>query len=342
MTDRLRQAFRQQAKACAGLGSPFMARLCTLFAERLQPDCALTQRLFDWPGDLSPNAASVPLRLAGALHALVLAGDSGLLAVYPPNSADDDALWQAVRTALTTHHARIDHALDSAPQTNETRRSAVLIAAGHWLANRYSRPFVFSELGASAGLNLNWDRYALRSEDDFLGPHGAALTLTPDWRGPMPPPAKITVCDRAGVDLNPIDVSDDAQRLRLLSYLWPDQPERRTLTLAAIDTAPPTPERADAIDWLETRLAPRPGMLHLIWTTIAWQYFPTASQTRGTALIEAAGRNASIDAPLAWLSYENDGIGPGAAVTLRLWPGNDTLNLGRADFHGRWVEWLIP
>ncbi len=31
--------------------------------------------------------------------------------------------------------------------------------------------------------------------------------------------------------------------------------------------------------------------------------------------------------------------GVGAAITLRIWPGNVTLQLGRADFHGRWVQW---
>jgi hypothetical protein len=29
----------------------------------------------------------------------------------------------------------------------------------------------------------------------------------------------------------------------------------------------------------------------------------------------------------------------GAALTLRLWPGDIRLALGRADFHGRWVQW---
>jgi hypothetical protein len=28
-----------------------------------------------------------------------------------------------------------------------------------------------------------------------------------------------------------------------------------------------------------------------------------------------------------------------AALTLRLWPGDHRLSMGRADFHGRWVEW---
>ena len=29
----------------------------------------------------------------------------------------------------------------------------------------------------------------------------------------------------------------------------------------------------------------------------------------------------------------------GSALTLRLWPGDLTIELGRADFHGRWVRW---
>ncbi len=29
----------------------------------------------------------------------------------------------------------------------------------------------------------------------------------------------------------------------------------------------------------------------------------------------------------------------GAALSLRLWPGNETHNIGRADFHGRWIRW---
>ena len=36
---------------------------------------------------------------------------------------------------------------------------------------------------------------------------------------------------------------------------------------------------------------------------------------------------------------EPDGAGPGAALTLRLWPGDLTFALVRADFHGRWVHW---
>lgn len=342
MTSPLRDALRAQGASCESLGSPFMARLMTLLAHRLQTDRPLTRRLLSWPGALGPSDQSVPLRLAGALHGLVLQGHAGLTAVYPPHAADDAALSAAIDAALSTDAAAIDAFLNSPPQTNEVRRAAVLIAAGHWLAARHPLPFVFSELGASAGLNLMWDRFALDTGTARLGPTDAALVLTPAWRGPVPPSARVHVATRAGVDLNPLDPADPADRLRLLAYLWPDQPHHHALTEAAMAADPPRPDRGDAIDWLEPRLTPQPGHLHLIWTTVAWQYFPAATRVRGRALIEAAGARATADSPLAWLSCEADGQTPGAGLTLRLWPGDEAVALGRADFHGRWIDWRAP
>lgn len=343
MTHPLRAALHEQARACAGLGSPFMARLCGLMADRLSPDGPLGARLFGWPGTLGPSGDSVPLRLCGALHALVLRGHPGLAAVYPPGETGDEALWSAVAAALGTEAAFIDAFLKSPPQTNEVRRSAALIAAGHWLAARHGLPLVLSELGASAGLNTIWDRYALALPGRTLGPVAPALTLSPDWTGPLPPQAAVEVADRAAVDLNPIDPADPGQRLRLLAYLWADQPHRRALTEAALAAPPPRPVAGDAVAWLETRLAtPQPGHLHLIFHTVAWQYFPAAARARGQALIEAAGARATSEAPLAWLAYEADGANPGAGLHLRLWPGDLHVDLGRADFHGRWVDWRAP
>lgn len=84
---------------------------------------------------------------------------------------------------------------------------------------------------------------------------------------------------------------------------------------------------------------PQPGALHLIFHTVAWQYFPPAAQAKGTALIEAAGARATPDTPLAWLRMEADTQTRGASVSARLWPGDHHIPLGRADFHGRWVDW---
>lgn len=220
------------------------------------------------------------------------------------------------------------------------RRSAPLIAAAHWLTAHFGLPLVLSELGASAGLNLLWDNYALQIGDRTFGSADPALTLTPDWTGSVPPLAPPTILDRRGTDLNPLDPVTD--RLRLLSYIWPDQPDRIARTRTALDLAArlrPTVDRADAADWLETRLAhPAPGALHLVFHTVAWQYFPPATQTRALAALETAG----TESPVARLSMEADGQSPGAALTLTFWPGGKTVPLGRADFHGRWIDWTAP
>jgi hypothetical protein len=97
--------------------------------------------------------------------------------------------------------------------------------------------------------------------------------------------------------------------------------------------------QGDAVTWLEGQLGHRSGQLHLIYSTVAWQYFPEDKQALGKTFIEAAGKTATLDAPLAWFGMENDGGARGAALTLRLWPGDLTIDLGRADFHGRWIDW---
>ena len=337
----LTDALRQQADACAALGSPFMHRLLNALAEHWPHDSALGRLCAGWPGDIGPGGASLPLRIAGGLHALVLSGrDPALKAVYPPAQVPDQSLTAEVLAALTRHRDFMAGWMQSPPQTNEVRRSAALIPAAHWIAARHPLPMVVSELGASAGLNLMWDRYALNAAGRTLGPDSPALTLTPDWSGPVPAPARIRVADRRGVDLNPLDARDPDQALRLFAYLWPDQPHRTDLTRAAIAALDATVDRGDAIDWLQTRLAQaRDGHLHLICHTVAWQYFPQDHQQHGTALIEAAGAKATDTTPLAWLRMENDGGADGAALTLRLWPGDLNLTLGRVDFHGRWLRW---
>lgn len=318
-----------------------MARLMGLMAEHWPLDRALAARMDLWPGDLGPKGASLPLRLAGGLHALTLMNsDRALVAAYPPHTVSDTQLIAAVRGAMLSHAEFLDRWIDTAPQTNEVGRSAVLIAAARWLAARYGLPLVLSELGASAGLNLQFDGYALTVGGRRYGSDDASVVLTPAWHGPDPTTATPRVVARAGVDLNPLNPANPDHALRLLAYLWPDQPERLERTRAALGLKPAPVSRGDAVDWLARRLATRmPGNLHLVYHTVAWQYFAPEAQARGAALMAGAGARADEDAPLAWLGMEADGADPGAALTLRLWPGDLHLSLGRACFHGRWVRW---
>jgi hypothetical protein len=58
------------------------ASFAAFFAARLTRGTPLTDRLFDWQGDIGPRGDSVPLRLCGALHALHLQGNAALMAVH--------------------------------------------------------------------------------------------------------------------------------------------------------------------------------------------------------------------------------------------------------------------
>ncbi|WP_422074232.1 DUF2332 domain-containing protein [Tranquillimonas rosea] len=338
----VRAAFEEQARACEELGSPFHGRLLALCAAHLTPGGAVAARVLNWRGDPSHRADSVALRLAGALHALKLSGRSELVAVYPPSNVDDAALWHAVESTMADEADVILAWLESPPQTNEVRRSAAVIPALHLVAQRFGRPIEMFELGTSGGLNLRADRYRLDLPGARFGPADARTILTPDWSGPYPPDAAPHIVRRAGGDLNPLDPASDADRLRLLAYLWPDQAHRLKLTEAAIATAAEHPAeitRGDAGAWLADVLdRSAEGHCRFVFHTIAWQYFPEATKAACAAALDAAGATASRDSPIVRFGMEADG-GRGAALTLTTWPGEEIVSLGRADFHGRWIEW---
>ncbi len=343
----LEDAFLDQARSNRGLGSPFTARILTLVAQRLSHPNPVIDRMRAWPGDVTNRGASLPLRILAGLHALVLSGACPeLAACYPPNPCPDDtALGAAIDTAFAQHPDILLQWLDSPPQTNEVRRAAVIIAAAHWLANRFDIDrFVASELGASAGLNLMWDRFRLDLACGVFGPRASGVRLDPEWRGPCPPAAEIEVIDRRGVDIAPLDPHDPDDALRLTSYLWPDHPWRLERARAAMAIAEAPVDRGDAGPWLADRLAtPHPGAIHLVTHTVAWQYFPEETCDACLNAFEAAGARATADAPLARLSMEGDARkGQGAPIELTIWPGGHSYKLGRADFHGRWVDWKPP
>lgn len=324
-----------------------MGCLCELFSQRLKQDGKVAQVLFDWQGDIGPYGASLPLRLAGALHGLVLEGKSKALRdVYPPHheSITDDVLWETLESALIEHEAYILNRLKGPPQTNEVRRSNALLPGFMSIVSKNNLPLVLSEVGASTGLNLLWDQYHYQMDDWQWGNEHSPVRLTPQWSGQTPPEATIEVISREGCDLSPINPAEPTDRLRQLSYIWPDQIERLNLIRASLDIATQTPvtvKKENALNWLENRLSEvHINATHVIYHTIMWQYMSTDDQQRGKDLITNAGERATHIAPLAWLRLEADGKQPGAALMLDMWPAGISQCIARADFHGRWVNWF--
>ncbi|WP_036223006.1 DUF2332 domain-containing protein [Maritalea myrionectae] len=343
---KFNQACEMQAEACAALGSPFTAQLCTLMAKHHFSAAKIEEKLANWPGDVTYRTHSVPLRMCGALNSLARSGQApALTALYPPHHAKklDAAFWQVLDRAVVEFEEQILTQLEFAPQTNEVRRANGLMPALLHLSAAFDRPIKLYEMGASAGLNLVLDQFAYQFADEHYGPQSAPFTLQPDWQGPTPPHANIDIVHRAGCDLNPLDVSTRDGKERLMSYIWPDQMERVERTEHAIELATHLGvkvDKRDAATWLKHQLASMtPGHLHVVYNTVAFQYFPTEAQNEIRALLVEKGRTANPNMQLVWLQIEADNKAPGFAITQQVWPGGDMVELARIDAHGRWVTW---
>lgn len=324
------------------MGSPFTAVLCSVIGERIDRRTEVGARVLGWPGNPDGWADGLPLRLCGGLHALVRSGGAAdLAACYPPCPLPGkDKLWATVDAAL--EQPALSPWIDNPPQTNEVGRSSALMSGLLVIAATYEKPIHLYELGASAGLNLILDRYGFDLGGTRAGDISSALQLKPEWKGPPPPLARVEIVCRSGVDVQPMDVLRD--RERLLAYVWADQQKRieqleTALALAAPD--PPKVERGDAGDWVEAHIAVNslPGITRVVMHSVAYQYFPPATQQRIALRMAEAGAGATADAALAWLRFEKEAEDSQTTLRVTLYPGGDRL-LARCQPHGSAIEWL--
>ncbi len=342
-------AFQSQSSICTAAGAPFTGRLCRLVAERLDDSTAIGRRVLNWSGNPSHEGDALPLRLMGGLHALARDGRRPeWSAVYPPNDVpDDDTLWGLLESLLVEEEGFLDPWLDGPPQTNEVGRSAALMSGLLVLADRVKMPFALYELGASAGLNSQLDRYGYRLGKTRAGDDASPVQLAPQWQGASPPPAEVKVVARRAVDRNPLDVRSEGTRKMLAAYVWADQLERLERLEAALDLAagaPVTVERDDAADWLENTLTvtAEAGVCRVVMHTIAFQYFPPEAQQRIRDHMDKVGQGATLESPLAWLSFEaSEQGGPERRpmLKLRVWPGGGEMHLAVCQPHGAEIFW---
>lgn len=333
-------AFRGQAASCRSMGSPLTATVLEVLADSLDESTATGRAILGWRGE--PLKDALPLRLAGGLHALARSGDEpSLTALYRQSEGNPAVLLPEI---VRRHDQRLHGWLASPPQTNEVGRSAALIAGLAVAAARFGLPFQLFEIGASAGLNLNLDRFAFTLGASQLGDE-SPVQLSPGWTGGSPPAAMPRIIDRAGVDQAPLDVRDPAIADRLIAYVWPDQTERMNRIEGAIAIAREGPmrvEKGDAADWIEERLdtGQPAGVARAVMHSVFWQYLPEATQQRIDAAIRRAGERATPDRPLVWVSFEP---GPNLwtmALTLKSWPGGEETCLAHCHPHAAWIEWM--
>jgi hypothetical protein len=274
-------------------------------------------------GSLPPEKRQPNLLFAAARYLLGVTPDlDGLRALATRGRPELAAVMRARRT-----------------QTNEPARCATLLPA---LA-QLRPPLALIEVGASAGLTLLFDRYSY----DFAGhritgsdPLAPVLRCQP--RGQVPLPARLPqITWRAGLDLNPLDVTSDDDVRWLSCLVWPGEGDREQRLAAAIATArrdPPVIHRGDLRTDLPALAAQAPpGATLVIYHSAVLAYLTPADRRRFASTVRAL--------PAIWLSNEGPGVVPGQPIPpyqgipfVLARDGHTPLAL--ADSHGTWLDWL--
>ena len=126
-------------------------------------------------------------------------------------------------------------------QTNEVTRCANLLPAFEVVSRRAGRqPLALIEVGASAGLNLHWDRYGYRYGGILVGDPHSPVQIACTLQGPhLPslPEVMPLVSERIGIDLSPIFLSQGREADWLFACIWPEETGRYQLLSAAIEVA---------------------------------------------------------------------------------------------------------
>ncbi|MBV9247761.1 MAG: DUF2332 domain-containing protein [Acetobacteraceae bacterium] len=214
-------------------------------------------------------------------------------------------------------------------QTNEPARCAVLIP----VMAQLPQPLALIEVGASAGLCLLMDRYGY----DY---GGHVLAGTPCFscrtnsQTPIPDAAPV-IAWRAGLDLAPIDVTDDTTTAWLETLVWPEQTDRLTRLRAAIAVArqePPLLVKADLDDLPHLAAqAPRDATL-VVYHSAVLGCVESEKREAFAHLVRQLGA--------VWIS--NEGVGPemadapSGAFLLSL----DSQPVAWTDPHGAWIEYI--
>jgi hypothetical protein len=290
--------------------------------------------------------SALPLRLMAAVHRLVLLGRAPELAAHYPSvggTSGPNGAWPAFRSLLDDHAQWLRRELERPCQTNEVGRSAALVGGFLVVARDTGLPLRHLEIGASAGLNLLWDRYLYEARGATWGDEGSPVRLC-DFNTQRVPPFDVaaTVRSRSGCDRNPLNPAQEQDRVTLRSFVWADQVGRLRLLDAALRVAADTPvtvERADATEWLVRKLRrSHEGVATVVTHSIVLPYLEAAGRDRLLAELHRAGAQATTAAPLAWLRMEP--AGERAEVRLTSWPGAHERLLARSGYHGNAVEWL--
>lgn len=330
----------RQAVAVRAMGSPFVAAILDAGERQLDRAPQTATLIAAWPRDVAADALA--MRFNAALHALAREGDDvALTRLYATHMGDLD---RVIGDAMAAADARIATWMHTPPQTNEVGRAAAIMAALMVLGRSIPLPCDLHELGASAGLNLNLDRYAYDLGGTHAGASASPVQIAPAWHGPAPQRSLVTLRSARGVDLRPLDVTDLHACERLMAYVWADEPDRADRLAQALRIArayPPRVEQGDIAHWLPAILATSQdeGTCRVITHSMALQYIDATARSAVEQAFATAGARATADRPLARIGFEWTPARDAVHLSLTIWPDGTTRHLATCHAYGAWIDW---
>jgi hypothetical protein len=232
-------------------------------------------------------------------------------------------------------------------QTHEVARCACLFPAfGLIAAREANRSLAAIEIGASAGLNLLWDRYGYDyGTGQRYGAISSPVQIVCPLRGEIVPPLPAVpprVAWRTGLDLNPLDVRDEQATLWLCALIWPEHTQRlvrlrRAITLARQD--PPPLLAGDALDLLPQVLPAAPQDAALcVWHSFTINQFTREARAQLTSMLSDYAARAQR--PLYRISMEHFNGDHPLLVLTTYEPGKASERvLAECEGHGEWLAW---
>ena len=339
------EAFRRQAAFCRDL---HQAVLTAAIIDAARAEIVAGGPLADYVENFGedPWKEALALRVAGALHYLVITDHAPTLAPYysdGPRVPEQVKLQPIISALAASEETIFRHFISKPPQTNEIKRAAALLPGFSMIAQQTGLPMDLYELGASGGLLLAFDQYHI---DYGLVSWGSGnVVLKSSWRGEPPDfSAPIKVGQRYGCDRAPVDLSDLDQLNMMHSYIWPEQKARHRLFDAAVEkrlAAGIVVDKSDALEWAAKKLRTlTPGRANVFFHSAFEMYLDTDRRRDLDDMFETAGAAATKETPLAKLGFEPVEVGESLRfeVSVQTWPGDGAKTIAAAHAHGEWVE----
>ena len=299
----------------------------------------------------SPAGQPPPNLIYAAVQYLLLRGvEHPLRQYYPslsPAARSPAGAYEVFRDFCREHRAELERLmLKRFVQTNVVRRSICLLPAFAVVSEAGGgRPLAQIDVGASAGLNLLWERYRYSYDSEVTwGDPSSPVHLSTELRSQrvLPViPASLHAGWSVGVDVNPVSPKDEDAVLWLRALVWPENMELQSQLTAAIQVAreyPPEVKRGDA-----SRILPQllrsvpPDMTLCVFATHALHQFPRDALV---SVLKAMQKH-SERRPVFFISMEGTGD-PHSELKLTAYERGErtSLDLANCHPHGHWLEWL--